>query len=158
MKLFFSLLVVFFLGGCTIGSSYVLHGSNTDVHEISLYRDKEISIDIDFFSGHISRLYFLSLGESKNLDVEIIRIQHAVNVDGDPVEFESTQGFKPMTLDLAKNPLYVFEKRYNLTEHPEIVVEFINMLVTINGEEVDISKEFTLRKVTYSVCQAMQGI
>ncbi len=158
MKLFFAFISALLLGGCSIGQYYVLEEGDDEIRAVTLYRNQSISIDIEFFTGHISRIYFLNLDHTENLDFEILSIQHAVSISGVPVKFKSAQGYEPKMLELAENDLYVSEKRYELATQPRNVVEHVKMSLLTNGAEVEISEEFLLRKITYNYFHAMQGI
>ena len=159
VRLFYILLLVSFLGACGIaGEYYVLQERDGEVHRESLYDDEDLWIEIEFFTGHVSRLDFQKNDQAKNLDFEILRIQHAVSINGISAQFESAQGYDPNILDLTESPLYISEKRYKLEIQPKTVVESINMSLLINGVKVEISKDFPLRRVTYNHFQALQGI
>lgn len=158
MRVTLGVMTFLILSACAeVGDYYVLINEREEPSISRLYPSEDIFVFLHHFDGNTSRMEIYSRDTENDLQVELLSLEHSLFIDDisqQPVSSrDDTQG--ALDADPESRLLYKIAEIYKFETPPEFVTEKINIELLVNGNLVNISKEFPLKRVSYNQLTAL---
>lgn len=153
-------ILIALLSSCGIaGSYYVLEDGGEQTSHTSLHNDDKVTVHLHHFNGYISTVRIYQHNKNNDVELRSANVRQSVSYDGKVIRSSSRDDTASI---LESNPessvLAQITEIYELEEPVERVVEKIEIDIILNEYQIHISKEFSLKRVTYSNIEAIMAI
>ena len=138
-----------------VGDYYVFEGRV----QTTLFKDDNIFVHLHHFDGDIGRLTIYKQSTDESLKFRIVEVSQSLLVDNIKILSETRNDTKGIQKANPESSVLLKLTEIYKPEKPfERVVENVSIKLFINEREIEISKDFPLRRVTYNQLQALYGI
>ena len=143
----------------TVGDYYVFEENGEEKSHSTLHRDKSIFVHLNHFDGNISTLTIYQRNSGESLGFRVVKVDQSLSTDNTRIPSSSRDDTKGiLAANSESSVLLQITEVFEVNEPFERVTEKIDIELFINDKQINISKEFPLKRVTYNRIQALMGI
>ena len=156
MRIFVTLIFLFYLSGCTGQYYYVREDDPNRTYKV-VYEDENLWLALHPMNGSNSSLMFSSRAEGNGINVEVESASISIIADGKSIEpISSTFGEKSITL--KKGKIYSMVAKYQFPTPPEVIGARLKVRASSNGNEISIDEVVNVNIVEYGFWGALMSI
>lgn len=160
MKYILTAITCVILASCgTVGDYYVVVDDGEERSHTTLHKDKNIFIYLSHFDGNISTLKIHRQNTSEALSLKIVKVSQSLSAENTKIASISRNDTKRiLSANEKTSVLLQVTEVYELESPLEQATEKVVIELLINEKPISITKEFSLKRVTYNQLQALWAI
>lgn len=160
MKNIFIAILFANLAACgTVGDYYVFEENGEAKLQSTLLKDDRLFVHLKHFDGNISTLKIYQQNAEETLGFRIIKANQSLSTEYVQIPSISRDDTKSILEARPESPILLqITEVYDVDKPLERATEKVDIELLVDDEKIKISKEFSLKRVTYNQFQALMGI